>query len=254
MQIAAQLYTIRDFVRTEQDIRESLKKIKDMGYNSIQVSGFGPIEPNVLNEIVKENELEICLTHMPYDRIVNDTKNLIAEHKLWNCDYIGLGAMNPEFRTGKEGYDTFLNSISRAVDEIYDAGLKFMYHNHNFEFEKIDGDLNGFEYIINKTNPEKVGITADFYWIQAGGASPVQYIEKYADRFDIVHFKDMTVIKSEMVMAEIFEGNMDYKAIYDACIKNNIKYAAVEQDICIRNPFESLKISLDNINKYCINV
>ncbi|MBO5008635.1 MAG: sugar phosphate isomerase/epimerase [Clostridia bacterium] len=254
MKIAAQLYTVRDFVKTEKDIRSSFKKIKDMGYNSIQISGVGPIDPVLLNEIVKENELDICLTHMPYDRIINDTKNVISEHKLWNCDYIGIGAMNPEFRISKDGYDAFLNSISRAVDEIHDAGLKFMYHNHNFEFEKIDGALTGFEYIVNKTNPEKVGITADLYWIQAGGASPVQYIEKYADRFDIVHFKDMAVIKSEMIMAEVFEGNMGYKAIYDACIRNNIKCAAVEQDVCRRDPFDCLKTSIDNINKYCINV
>lgn len=254
MKIAAQLYTVRDFVKTEKDIRSSFKKIKDMGYNSVQVSGVGPIEPELLNEIVKENELEICLTHMPYDRIINDTKNVIAEHKLWNCDYIGIGAMNPEFRSSKDGYDAFLNSISRAVDEIYDAGLKFMYHNHSFEFIRIDGNLTGFEYIVNKTNPEKFGITADLYWIQAAGCTPVEYIEKYAERFDVVHFKDMSVEGNEHIMAEVFEGNMNYKAIYDACIKNNIKYAAVEQDVCRRDPFDCLKTSIDNINKYCINV
>ncbi len=251
MKLAAQLYTIRDFTKTPEDIRASLKKIKEIGYNAVQVSAFGPIDPKELKSYLDENGLELCVTHTPFDRIVNDTENVIAEHKLWNCKYIGLGSKPGEFENTKAGYDQMLAALAPAMDKIYESGLKFLYHNHRFEFMKIDGKRNGMEYMAANTDPKKFGFLADFYWVQAGGASPIQFIEKYADRLQVVHFKDMIAVdQSSTTMTEIFEGNMDYQAIYDACLANGIEWVAVEQDVCPGDPFESLKISFDNIKAH----
>lgn len=247
MKLAAQLFTIREFTQTPEDIRASLKKIREIGYEAVQVSGFGPIDPHELKEYLDENGLELCVTHVPFDRIVNDTDALIAEHKLWNCKYIGLGAKPWDMPNTKEGFDTMLAALAPAVEKIYDSGMKFLYHNHRFEFVKIDGKMNGMEYLAEKTDPDKFGFLADFYWVQAGGASPTQFIEKYANRLQVTHFKDMVALDHDTVtMAEIFEGNMDYQAIYDACVKNGVEWAAIEQDECTGDPFESLKISFDN--------
>lgn len=251
MKLAAQLFTIREFTKTPEDIYKSFKKIRDIGYDYIQVSAFGKIEPKQLKEYADEFNLKICATHTPYDRILNDTEKVIAEHKLWNCDYIGLGSMPPEYRCTKEGCDAFLKEVAPAVDKIYDAGLKFMYHNHNFEFNKIDGNLNTLEYFSKKTDENKFGFLADFYWIQAGGLTPVEFINKYAKRLDVVHFKDLKVIESTTItMCEIFSGNMDYQKIYDECKKCGVKYVAVEQDKCPGDPFDSLKISYNNIKAH----
>ena len=247
MKLAAQLYTIRQYTQNPEDIKVSLGKIKNIGYNAVQVSGFGKIDPHLLKEYIDEYELEICVTHTPFERIVEDTANVISEHKLWNCKYIGLGSMPSQYRNTKEGCDEFLRLILPATEKIYDSGLKFMYHNHRFEFAKIDGALTAIEYMAEKTQPEKFGFLADFYWVQAGGASPEHFIKTYADRIDIVHFKDMAVADDKIIMAEIFEGNMDYDSIYAECLKNNVKWVAIEQDVCPADPFDSLKISFDNI-------
>jgi len=249
MKLAAQLYTIRKYTKTPEDIKASLKKIKEIGYNSVQVSAFGPIEPSLLKEYLLELEMEVCVTHTPLDRILHDTDSVIAEHKLWNCNYIGLGHMGHYLSGGKEGYDEFLKDIMPVAEKIYDSGLKFLYHNHKDEFAKIDGNLNGMAYLAEKTDPKKFGFLADFYWVQAGGASPVKFIEEYLERLDVVHFKDMTIADNQITMCEIFNGNMDYEAIYNACLKHGIKHVAVEQDVCPADPFDSLKISFDNLKK-----
>ena len=79
---------------------------------------------------------------------------------------------------------------------------------------------------------------------------PIEFIKKYADRLQIVHFKDMTIVDDAIEMAEIGRGNMDYKSIFDACIKAGVEFAAVEQDKCRTDPFDCLKTSLDNIRKF----
>ena len=247
MKLAAQLYTVRDYTKTPDDVKKTFEKVKAIGYNAVQLSAIGPIDPQLLKEYAGQNSLEICATHTPFDRIVNDTDNVIKEHKLYGCRYIGLGAMNQEYSKDKNGYDEFLKAIMPAADKIYEAGLKFLYHNHAFEFAKIDGDKTRIEYLAEKTSPEKFGFLADFYWVQYGGASPVAFIKKYKDRLNVVHFKDMAVKDGSAVFAEIFEGNMDYDSIYRECLENGVDWAAIEQDVCTGDPFDSLKISHDNL-------
>ena len=250
MEIAAQLYTIRDFTQTPEDIRKSLKKIAEMGYKSVQVSGFGPIDINLLKEYLNENGLTVCATHVPFSRLINDTDKLIEEHKILDCKYIGLGAMNGEYRKDKASYDEFISLIKPVAEKIKAAGLKFLYHNHRFEFQRIDGDTTGIEYLAQNIPADTMGFLVDFFWVQAGGGMPIEFIEKYADRLNVVHFKDMTVINDAIEMAEVGRGNMDYKSIYDACMKAGIEAAAVEQDTCFTDPFECLETSLNNIKKF----
>lgn len=248
MKLAAQLYTVRDYIKTPEDIRKTFYKVKEIGYNSVQLSALGPIEPILLKSYLDEVNLDVCATHTPFDRIINQTDEVIAEHKLWNCDYIGLGSMPAEYRKSEDDIKMFLCKVIPAAQRIKDAGLKFVYHNHRFEFEKF-GQLTIMEHIINNTDNDTFGLLVDTYWVQAGGASPSAFIEKYKNRIDVIHLKDMCVINNEIAMAEVGEGNMDWEAISDVCKKTNIKYVAVEQDVCQRNPFESLKISFDNIKK-----
>ncbi len=246
--IAAQLYTLRDYLKTPEDIAKTLKKVKEMGYNAIQGSGMGPIEPTLLKEIVDKEQLTICVTHMPFDRLKDDLDAVIQEHKLWNCKYVGLGSMPPQYRESKDGYMKFIKEISEIAKKLYDNGLQFVYHNHKFEFEKFDG-LTGMDILFNETDKKEFGFEIDTYWVQAGGADPVEWIKKVKGRMGVVHFKDMTIVKNEQTMAEVGEGNLNWPAIIQACKETGVEWYAVEQDICQRNPFESLAISLKNIKK-----
>jgi len=248
MKIAAQLYTVRDFTQTPAEIEKTLKKVKEIGYDAVQVSGFGPIEAEKLKELVDEIGLKICATHISFDRLKNDLDNVIKEHKLWNCRQVGLGIMPEEYRSSADGIREFLREIAPVAKKLKENELQFIYHNHNVEFAKY-GDQTGMDILFEESDPDYFDFEIDTYWIQAGGADPAEWIKKVKNRMDVVHFKDMTVDGWDPQMAEVGEGNLNWTRIIKACRDNQVEWACVEQDVCQRDPFESLDISLQNLQK-----
>ncbi|MGF7046584.1 sugar phosphate isomerase/epimerase [Paenibacillus sp. DS2015] len=243
--IAAQMYTLRDFTKTAEDLRSSFQKLAAIGYQAVQISGIGPIDPQLVKTYAEESGLTLCATHVPWDRLVNDLDALAQQHKLWDCKYIGLGGLPQEYRTSLEGYRTFaklVSGIARKLKEEY--GLQFIYHNHDFEFERFD-DLTGMDVLLNETDPEFVGFELDLYWVQSGGGNPVEWIRKVNGRMQVVHLKDMAIVSRKQVFAEIGEGNMNYNEIIDVCRETGVEWYVVEQDVCRRDPFDSLEISLN---------
>lgn len=169
--IAAQMYTLRDFTKTAEDLRSTFQKVSAVGYEAIQISAIGPIDPKLVKEYADESGLAICATHVSWDRLTNDLDALAAEHKLWNCKNIGLGSLPEKFRTGQEGYREFAKLMSDIAVTLKDQhDLQFVYHNHDFEFERFDG-MTGMEILLTESDPA-VGFELDLYWVQAGGGSP----------------------------------------------------------------------------------
>lgn len=245
--IAAQMYTLRDFTKTAEDLRSTFQKVSAMGYEAIQISGIGPIDPKLV-KYADESGLAICATHVSWDRLTNDLDALAAEHKLWNCKNIGLGSLPEKFRTGQDGYREFAKLMSDIAVTLKDQhDLQFVYHNHDFEFERFDG-MTGMEILLTESDPA-VGFELDLYWVQAGGGSPADWIRKVAGRMQVVHLKDMAIVNRKQIFAEIGEGNMNYKEIINVCRETGVDWFVVEQDVCRRDPFESLEISL----RYLLN-
>jgi len=246
--IAAQMYTLRDFTKTAEDLRSTFQKVSAMGYEAIQISAIGPIDPKLVKEYADESGLAICATHVSWDRLTNDLDALAAEHKLWNCKNIGLGSLPEKFRTGQDGYREFAKLMSDIAVTLKDQhDLQFVYHNHDFEFERFDG-MTGMEILLTESDPA-VGFELDLYWVQAGGGSPAEWIRKVAGRMQVVHLKDMAIVNRKQIFAEIGEGNMNYKEIINVCRETGVEWFVVEQDVCRRDPFESLEISL----RYLLN-
>lgn len=246
MKIAAQLYTVREFTKNPEEIAKTLRKIKNIGYDAVQVSGLGPIEPEKLKNLLDDIDLEVCATHISFDRLQNDLGNVIKDHKLWNCKYVGLGIMPEEYRNSVKGIREFIQKISPIAKKLKDNGLQFIYHNHNVEFAKY-GNQTGMDILFEESDPEYFDFEIDTYWVQAGGADPAEWVQKVKNRMNVVHFKDMTVDGWDPLMAEVGEGNLNWERIIKACKVNKVEWACVEQDICPGDPFESLEISLNNL-------
>ena len=243
----AQLYTIREYAQTPEAIHESLKKIKEIGYTTIQASGLGPIPAEELAAIARSLGLKIVLTHMPYARFDEDLDGLIKDHHTLGCGLAGLGALPKEFRSA-DGYAAFAKKFSAIADELANNGLKFSYHNHHFEFQK-HGDRLGMDALIEETNPETFLFTLDTYWVQAAGADPSAWIRKLKGRIEAIHLKDMAVVDEQATMSEIMEGNLNWPAIFAACEDAGVKWYLVERDQGPTEAFESLAISYRNLKK-----
>lgn len=245
--MGAQLYTIREYAKTPEAIDESFRKIKEIGYTTVQVSGLGPIPAEELAAIARSYELKIVLTHTPYARFTDDLDGVIKDHHTLGCGLAGIGGLPTEYRNA-EGYYAFAKKFSAIADELGRNGLKFSYHNHHFEFQKHDGKL-GLEVLMEETNPETFLFTLDTYWVQYAGADPSEWIRKLRGRIEAIHLKDMSIIDEKQIMSEIMEGNLHWPAIFQACEETGVKWYLVERDSGPTEAFESLRISYENLKK-----
>ena len=235
MKLGAQLFSVRHALKTPQDIRETFHKIKNIGYEIVQLSGAGAIDAKELKDICDETDLSIVCTHTPFDRIIDDTDTVISEHKIFNCPVIGLGAMPKEYKGSKEGLDAFLAKIAPAVKKIQAAGLNFAYHNHDFEFAPLsDSSDIAFDIMLNIL-PDWHFIM-DTYWVEFAGFSATEYIKKIGgSRLKNIHFKDMANNEERSICA-CGSGTLNFAEIYETCRQVGVENVLVEQDNAAKMP------------------
>ena len=250
-QLAAQLYTVRDFTNTPAEIAATMKKVKQLGYDAVQCSALGTIDPHELKRITDGEGLTICATHTDYDRMRDDPQAVIDEHNLWGCKHAAIGGLPQEYRSA-EGYARFAKEASEVAKRLAEGGLTFSYHNHSFELERFNG-RTGLEILYEDSDPKYFKSELDTYWIQHGGGDPAAWIRKLKGRAHIVHLKDMAMDDRTQLFAEVGEGNLNWPAILDACKEAGVEWYIVEQDTCQRDPFESLGISLKNLKEMGIH-
>ncbi len=118
-----------------------------------------------------------------------------------------------------------------------------------------NGSRTGLEIIYGESDPRYLKAEIDTYWVQHGGGDPIDWIKRMKNRMPVIHLKDMVMAEGEnpwvgkQLMAEVGEGNLNWPAILNACQEANVEWYAVEQDICQRDPFESLAISYRNLQR-----
>ena len=247
LKLGAQLYTVREYMKTEDDFKRTMEKIATIGYRYVQVSGIGEVPPQRIKESAEANGIKVILTHMPPERVLNETEKVIGEHDLLGCGAIGIGGLVGAERN-EEGYKTFAANFASAIEKIKKSGKLFCYHNHRFEFEKYNG-LTGLDILLANTDKDAFKLTFDTYWAHSGGIDCAAFIEKYHGRIFSTHLKDMTVINDSQEMTEIYTGNMNFDAILKASAENGVIYHFVEQDTVRMDAFDSMKISYDNLMK-----
>lgn len=243
MQIGAQFFTLRDHCKTLEDFSESLKKVADIGYRTVQISGVCPYEPEWLRGRLAETGLSCVITHTNQDRIADETQQVIADHAVFGCDYIGVGSMPGQLRHPGD-YDSFVERFRPAGEAIAAAGKRLMYHNHHFEFMKAPNGKLYLEKLMEDFAPEALGFTLDTYWVQFGGGDPAAWLDRLSGRVPCIHLKDMACVDFEQHMAPVGEGNLNWPRILAAAEKAGAKYLLVEQDDCYgEDPFDCLRRS-----------
>ena len=168
---------------------------------------------------------------------------MIEENKILKTETVICPAL-PQVLHNREGYLRVAGEFEEIIEEAKKNGLSLAYHNHSTEFEKY-GEKIGLEIILEICPSLEVEI--DTYWVQHGGGDPAFWIARYAGRISQVHFKDMGMKKDKQIMVPIGEGNLHWSGILKSCKKAGVKYCFVELDTSEIDPFESVKISLENM-------
>ncbi len=245
--IGAQLYSVRNLAQNAEDLKNTLMSLKEMGYNTCQLSGQSrEIPDEVVRDILIETGMTPVVTHNSMDDFDKHLDELILRHKLWGVKYAGLGGLSKEYNTGAEGFKNFALHANEIAKKLTDEGLTFVYHNHAFEFQRFDGVL-GMDILFDTFCPE-AQFELDTYWIQAGGCNPVDWIRKVDGRMDVGHFKDMSGSSdNSQKMVPIGSGNLNWKEIIRACEETGVKYIEIEQDNAadMENPLGEMKSSID---------
>lgn len=246
--IGLNLYTLREFCKTPADIATTLSKVKKIGYDAVQVSGLGPIEPQELQKMLAGEGLVVCATHHAYDMLKNETDKIIELNKLWGNKHVAIGSMPGDMRT-LDGFKRWAKEGTEIGRKLAAAGMTFSYHNHGFEFEKFGGHV-GMDILYGESDPRYLLAEIDTYWVQYGGGDPAAWIRKMGKRQTIVHFKDMGVAAGKPTFFEVGEGNLNWPAILAACKEAGMSWHIVEQDTHVREPFEAVAISLRNMKSW----
>jgi sugar phosphate isomerase/epimerase len=239
-QIAAQLYTLRDFLKTPADIATTLQKVRQLGYQAVQVSGMGPIEESELNRILAGEGLLCCATHENSDKILNETAQVIDRLQKLNCKYTAYPwPAGIDFSTLQNVLD-FAARLDKAGKQMRKAGQVLTYHNHATELQPVEGKPV-LDWIYAKTRRQNLQGEIDTFWIQNGGGDPVAWCRKLKRRLPLIHLKDYTVIDNKPSFAPVGHGNLNMPAIVKAAETAGCEWFIVEQDDCYGgDPFEAL--------------
>lgn len=260
--IALQLYTVRDNLSS--DFEETLKKVKEMGYDGVEFAGlFGKTAAEV-KSMCQSIGLIPLSAHVPFVDMVNDP-SIMKIYAEIGCEYIVIPYLPEEYRPDKEKFREIIEGAKILGEKANALGLKLAYHNHDFEFIKINGEY-ALDVLYKEVSPSLLQTQLDTCWVNVAGENPADYIRKYAGRTSLLHLKDFVGGKSENMYALIgidenqkkdtigeFEfrpvgsGVQDFPAILCAAEKSGTKWVIVEQDRpCLGlTPLECAKASID---------
>ena len=243
--LGVQLFTVRDFMKTPEELRETFRKLKAIGYDQGQTAGCA-VPYAEFGQIAKEEGFEIVGTHDNFDRMYEDFEASYADHQLLGTKIMGIGGY---FKDDPKDFEEFIRKANIVGAKIGALGGKFTYHNHSGEFMKLSNGKNAMEMLEEGLDPATTSFCLDTCWVQRGGADVRYWIERLTNRIDILHLKDVARGKEGEFITEICNGNLYWEGIFESAAKANVKYYVVEQDTCPGDPFESLKMSSDYIHK-----
>ncbi len=243
--IGLQLYSLRDAMKA--DALGTMKLVSDIGFTTLETANYADgkiygMAPSEFKKAVKGLGMKMTSAHLGGPNYTKEThtaamdwwKKALEDHLEAGCKFIVKPSM-PGIKTLDElkVWCDFYNAIGEVTSA---SKVQFGYHNHAREFEKIEGEIM-YDYMIKNTDPKKVFFEMDVYWVMRGGYKAVDYMNKYPDRFPVLHIKDEKEIGES--------GQLDFKPIYETAYKNGMKDSFVEVERYNFEPIVSVRKSYD---------
>ncbi|MFD1676983.1 sugar phosphate isomerase/epimerase family protein [Alicyclobacillus fodiniaquatilis] len=238
-EIGLQLYTLRELM--EQDFIGTLKKVAKIGYQAVEFHHFGGMTAKELRGVVDDLGLKPLSSHVALDRLEHELEQVISESVELGLEYVVCPWLPESRRETPEAIASLASVLEKIGARCQEAGLQFAYHNHDFEFAKV-GDEFALDVLFANTSANHVQAELDLYWIKRAGQDPVAYIQKYKNRCDLLHVKDMSA--KDGSFDTVGQGVLPWPDIFAAAEQAGAKWYIVEQDVCPGDPLESIQTSL----------
>ncbi len=267
--IALQLYSVRGDM--ERDFEGTLRKVKDMGYDGVELVGLYGRSPAEVRKAVTDAGLVPLSAHVPYTEMASDPDKVMQDYAAAGCTYIAIPYLEETYRPGHERFFELLETVSRLGEAANRAGLTLLYHNHDFEFVKVEGQY-ALDLLYNRVPAALLQTEIDTCWVNVAGEDPAAYVEKYAGRAPLVHLKDFVLkgrkpthmydligLEEERIPSEeegdfayrpLGQGMQDVPSILAALKQTGTKWIIVEQDEPSRGltPLECVRQSIDYLD------
>ncbi len=235
MRISLQLYTLRDALA--QDLTGTLDKVAEIGLKYVEFAGYYDKSAAEWKSMLDERGLKFSAGHIGFEQMRDDFDEVVA-----NCKTMGIEtAVVPWIGEAhyKDGWDAFGRELQPIGQMLKSQGLQLGYHNHAFEFA-----TDGLVALYGATSPDILKAQLDLAWVHIGGADPVEYIQKFADRTPMVHLKDYDPNKTPQ-WRPAGQGILDWDAIIPACLAAGVEYGSIELDESPGDPIEAVRESFE---------
>ena len=263
--VGLQLYTIRDAMSA--DVKGSLQKLSDLGYKNLELADYSNgqfygFSPSEFKKLVNDFGMDIIGSHTQVEATgitLDNARKMADDHAELGVKYCIQPWVNEEDRN-IESYKRMIADWNEVGRIMKSAGIQFGYHNHNFEFENIDGVVPYYDIFMPEMDRDLITMEIDLFWVSKAGQDPVEMFNKYPGRFQLFHLKDMAtreepfydVIKDDITA--VGEGVIDFKRILEAKEVAGMKYMFVEDDNQGNGkPFEALETSINNLTDDILN-
>lgn len=235
------LYSVRDQFMA--DSQKTLRAVSEIGYSGVEFAGLGNSKAQDVRAQLDEFGLKAVSAHVPFQRLHEDLAGVIKEAKVLGMQFIVFPWLPPEQRTA-ETYRALLPALDQIGKTCRSEGLGFCYHNHDFELEKVFGNLNVLEFFAQNISPEHLTFEPDVYWAKFSGIDPVDFLKSFTGRVPLVHFKDMAK-DDKNTFAEVGSGSLDFPSILKTSEQIGAQWNIVEQDKSKGDPMDSAASSFN---------
>lgn len=224
--IGVQLYTLRQ--EMERDFEGTLRRVAGIGFQEVEFAGYFHRTPKQVHDLLAELKLGSPSAHMPYESLETNWQEILDQAREIGHEYVLIAWTPEEERRTLDDWKRIAAKFNRAAEAARRSGLKFGYHNHNFEFVPIDGKVP-FDVLLAETDPGLVRIEMDLYWITLAGGDPLVYFQQFPGRFPMVHVKDLKK-GTPPQMVDVGAGDINFKAILARREQAGIQHFFVEHD------------------------
>ncbi|MEK7728594.1 MAG: TIM barrel protein [candidate division KSB1 bacterium] len=238
--IGVQLYSVRSLM--EKDFEGTLKKVAALGYKEFEFAGYYERKPKDLKKFLDDLGVKAPSTHQGLAVFEQKLDWLLETAAILGHKYVVCPWLSPEMRTSIDTYKKLAASFNKFGEACQKAGMHFAYHNHDFEFETIDGQIP-YDVLLVETDPKFVQMEIDLYWIAKAGKDVFAYFDKAPGRYALCHVKDMD---ENGAMMSVGTGKIDFGKIFAHAKHAGLKHFFVEHDNP-PDPLQSITASVHHL-------
>lgn len=244
--IAAQMYTVRQ--AAAQDLRDALRQVAELGYVGVEMAGTFGLTAAELKETLTKLGLTCVSAHVPLADLRQNLDREIDTYRTVGAKFLICPWLPPEQRGNEADYRALGAELNRIGEVCRANGLQLCYHHHDFELVQFNGKY-ALDILLEESDPSNVQFEADTYWLKFAGEEPADYLRRWPGRTPLLHLKDMTPTQPP-TFAEVGTGLLDWPGIFAAAREIGVQWYIVEQDKCPGDPFESLRLSIENLRSW----